>query len=79
MGHVFRADSFIASATALDNLETDGRGNAGIAQLVENSLSGHDAGGNTKDIDEVISLASCRLSGDRVFVIYVIEDQTTGD
>ena len=75
MAHVFRAQSFIANATALDNTETDGRGNFSISKLVEDKLSLLNFGGTGNDIDEIISVTSCKLSGDRVFVLVVIEDE----
>ena len=75
MAHVFRAQSFIANATALDNTETDGRGNFSISKLVEDKLSLWNFGGTGNDIDEIISVTSCKLSGDRVFVLVVIEDE----
>ena len=75
MAHVFRAQSFIANATALVNTETDGRGNFSISKLVEDKLSLWNFGGTGNDIDEIISVTSCKLSGDRVFVLVVIEDE----
>ena len=78
MGHVYRAKSFIADANALGDTHTDARGNQGISGLVEDYLESQDAGGGSTDIDEVISVASCSLKGDRVFTIVVIEDQTGG-
>ena len=78
MSHRFEAQSFIADATALNNTQTDGRGNDGIAKLVEDHLTTQDSGGSTTDIDEVIAVTSCKLSGDRVFVLVVIEDDIAG-
>ena len=78
MAHIFRAKSFIADATALDNTESDGRGNFSMSRLVEDYLTASDEGGGTVDIDEVISVSSCRLKGDRIFTVVVIEDQTAG-
>ena len=77
MAHRFLAQSFIADATALDNTETDARGNDSLAKLVEDKLTLWDSGGAGEDIDEVLALASCGLSGDRVFVLVVIEDEYT--
>ena len=78
MAHIFRAQSFIADATALDNTQTDGRGNNSISKLVEDRLTLWDFGGTSRDIDEILSVTSCKLSGDRVFVLVVIEDQSGG-
>ena len=78
MAHVFRAKSFIADATALADTETDSRGNIGVSGQVENYLETHDSGGGSLNIDEIISISSCKLSGDRVFTIVVLEDQTEG-
>tara|TARA_R100000152_G_C6649981_1_gene91886 strand:+ start:302 stop:541 length:240 start_codon:yes stop_codon:yes gene_type:complete len=74
MSSVFRAKTFIAPATALDNDGTDSRGRLGMANLVQNYLSANDVGGSETDIDEVLSVSSCKLSGDKVFTIVVIED-----
>lgn len=78
MSHVFRAESFIAPPTAKksDGITTvyDGRGNESISELVENYLTENDAGGTGRDIDEVLSVTSCTLSGGRIFVLIVIED-----
>ena len=49
-----------------------------MSKLVEDYLTAKDAGGGSADIDEVISVSSCGLSGGRVFVIVVIEDETGG-
>ena len=78
MAHVFRAQSFIADATALDNTETDGRGNDSLSKLVEDRLTIWDTGGTGNDIDEILSVTSCGLSGDRIFVLVVIEDESAG-
>ena len=78
MGHVFRAKSFIRDATALANGETDGRGTIGISDEVENYLTANDTGGGAVDIDEVISISSCKLKGDKVFTLVVIEDDVAG-
>tara|TARA_Y100001938_G_scaffold144193_1_gene218356 strand:+ start:764 stop:988 length:225 start_codon:yes stop_codon:yes gene_type:complete len=73
MGHVFRAKSFIQDPTAnTDSVEGT------MAAEVENYLEAADAGGSSTDIDEVISVASCRLKGDRVFTIVVLEDDIAG-
>ena len=76
MAHVFRAKSFIADATALDNTETDRRGNDSISKLVEDYLTFSDTGGGSSDIDEINAITSCSLNGDRVFVLVVLEDET---
>ena len=73
MPHIFRAKSFITDASAEDNSTT-----SSMAGLVEDYLTANDAGGNTNDIDEVISVTSCKLKGDRVFTLVVIEDQVPG-
>ena len=78
MGHVYRAKSFIADATAVGQDTLDGRGNDSMSKLVADYLDAADAGGGSTDIDEVISVASCRLKGNRIFTIVVIEDQTAG-
>ena len=78
MASTIRAKSFIADATALDNTESDRRGNDSMSKLVEDYLSQQDAGGASLDIDEVLSVTSCKLSGDRTFVLVVIEDGTGG-
>ena len=75
---VFRAKSFIADATALSNTQTDGRGVDSLSKQVEDYLTSQDIGGATVDIDEVLSVTACKLLGDRVFVLTVIEDQTSG-
>ena len=73
MAHVFRAKSFIQDPTAnTDSVEGT------MAAEVENYLEAVDAGGSNVDIDEVISVASCRLKGDRVFTIVVLEDDIAG-
>ena len=74
MGSIIRAKSFIADATALDNTETDGRGNNSMSKLVEDYLTSQDSGGSDVDIHEVLSITSCKLKGDKVFVLAVIED-----
>ena len=78
MAHVFRTKSFIADATALDNTQTDSRGNDGISKLVEDYLTLTDLGGSPVDIDEVLSVTSCKLKGGRVFVLVVLEDDIAG-
>ena len=78
MAHVFRAKSFIADATALDNTQTDSRGNDGISKLVEDYLTLVNFGGTPVDIDEVLSVTSCKLKGDRVFVLVTLEDDIAG-
>ena len=78
MAHVFRAATFIAPASAKSNTESDIRGNDSMSKLVEDYLTAKDAGGGSADIDEVISVSSCGLSGGRVFVFVVIEDETGG-
>ena len=72
MPHIFRVKSFITDASADDDGEE-----SSMAGLVEDYLEVNDAGGTT-DIDEVISATSCKLSGDRIFTLVVIEDQTGG-
>ena len=75
MASIYRAKSFIADATALDNTQTDGRGNDSIAKLVEDYFTLHDAGASVRvKIDEIFAVTSCRLSGDRIFVLVVLED-----
>ena len=76
MAHIFRAKSFIGDATALSDTATDSRGNEGISGLVQYYLETNDAGGGSTDIGEVNSVTSCKLNGDRVFVLVVIEDET---
>ena len=78
MAHKFRAQTFIASATALDNTQTDRRGNDSLSKQVEDYLTTQDAGGGSTDIDEIIAVSSCKLNGDRVFTIVVIEDEYGG-
>mgnify|MGYP003144161010 CR=1 FL=1 len=73
MAHIFRAKSFIADASADDDSN-----DSSMAGLVEYYLEAQDAGGSSVDIDEIISVSSCKLSGDRVFTIVVLEDQTAG-
>tara|TARA_R110000824_G_scaffold81812_3_gene205477 strand:- start:1953 stop:2195 length:243 start_codon:yes stop_codon:yes gene_type:complete len=78
MAHKFEAKSFITDATALDNTQTDGRGVDSVAKQVEDYLTLNDAGGSGSDIDEVIAVTSCKLKGDRVFTLVVIEDEYSG-
>ncbi len=78
MANVIRAKSFIADATALTNTQTDGRGNDGISKLVEDYLTTQDSGGSSTDIDTIFSVTSCKLSGDKVFVLVVLEDDIAG-
>ena len=78
MAHVFRAKTFIAPATALNQSQTDGRGNKPMSRLVDDYIDSQDIGGAGSDIDEIIAVSSCSLSGDRVFTIVVLEDQTEG-
>ena len=73
MAHVFRAKSFITNASATDDSST-----SSMAGLVEDYLETQDSGGSSLDIDEIFSISSCKLSGDRVFTIVVLEDQTEG-
>ena len=73
MPHLFRAKSFIANASADDDSAA-----SSMAGLVENYLEANDTGGIAQDIDEVICTASCKLNGDRIFTLVVIEDQTAG-
>ena len=76
MAHIFRTKSFIADASALASGVLDMRGNLGIARLVGTYLDETDAGGASTNIDEVLSVTSCKLNGDRVFVLVVLQDQT---
>ena len=78
MAHVFRAKTFIGSGSALNHNETDFRGNKGVSGIVEDYLSSNDSGGTGSDIDEVLAVSSCKLSGSRVFTIVVIEDEEGG-
>jgi hypothetical protein len=73
MAHLFRAKSFITDASAVDDSTT-----ASMAGLVENYLEAQDAGGDSADIDEIICVTSCKLKGDRVFTLVVLEDQVAG-
>ena len=73
MAHAFRAKSFITKASAND----DSVANT-AAGLVENYLELIDAGGSGVDIDEIISITSCKLKGGRVFTLVVLEDETGG-
>ena len=78
MAHVFRAKSFIAPATALLSSQDDARGNKSMSKLVRTWIASQDIGGTGSDIDEIIAVSSCRLSGDRIFTIAVIEDEMGG-
>ena len=78
MAHVFRAKSYIRDATALEDGELDVHGNIALAGEVENYLELHDAGSGSTQIDEVISITSCKLKGDKVFVLVVLEDNVAG-
>ena len=78
MAHAFRAKTFVAPASALDNTQTDGRGDSSMAKLVEDYLTNIDSGGSSTDSDEVISITSCKLNGDKVIVFVLVEDQYTG-
>ena len=78
MPHQFRAKTFIGDATALVDTAEDVRGRNPISGQVEDYLESQDIGGSSNDIDEVISVSSCKLSGDRVFTIVVIEDESAG-
>ena len=78
MAHVFRAKTFIAPATALNQSENDARGNKSMANLVDTYIDSQDIGGTGSDIDEILAVSSCSLSGDRVFTIVVLEDEVGG-
>ena len=78
MAHVFRTKTFIAPATALTGTETDGRGNNSMSKLVDAYIESQDGGGTGSDIDEILAVSSCSLSGDRVFTIVVLEDEVGG-
>jgi monomeric isocitrate dehydrogenase len=78
MASTIRAKSFIADATALSHVDNDRRGQSSMSKLVKAYLATHDAGGSGTDIDSVLSVTSCKLKGDRVFVLVVIEDGTGG-
>jgi len=73
MAHVFRAKSFITDASANDESVANT-----AAELVKDYLEAQDSGGAGADIDEIFSISSCKLSGDRVFTIVILEDQTEG-
>ena len=78
MAHVFRAKTFIAPSTALSSGDTDFRGNKSMSDLVQDYMAENDIGGTSSDIDEILAVSSCSLSGDRVFTIVVMEDETGG-
>tara|TARA_R100001594_G_scaffold145544_1_gene195850 strand:+ start:698 stop:943 length:246 start_codon:yes stop_codon:yes gene_type:complete len=78
MAHVFRAKTFIAPATALNQSQADSRGNDSMSKLVDTYIDSQDTGGTGSDIDEIIAVSSCSLSGNRVFTIVVIEDEVGG-
>ena len=78
MAHVFRAKTFIADATALSHSESDSRGNKSMSDLVQDYMAANDVGGSGSDIDEILGVSSCSLSGVRVFTIVVMEDETGG-
>lgn len=73
MAHVFRAQSYIRDANPATEADNDS-----IPDDVEKYIEGQDTGGGGSDIDEVICVSSCRLSGDRIFTLIVIEDQVSG-
>ena len=73
MAHLFRAKSFIRAASA----NADGVDGT-LPDDVEKYLESQDAGGASLDIDEVLAVTSCSLSGDRIFTLVIIEDQIAG-
>ena len=76
MAHRFIAKTFIRDAAVGDHTVSHLPGN--LPDDVEYYLTAKDSGGASNDIDEVIAVTSCKLKGDRVFVLVVIEDQFTG-
>ena len=78
MPHIIRAKSFISDASVKKHNELDIRGNVSLAGEIEDYITDADTGGSSVDIDEVLSVSSCRLGGDRIFTIVVLEDQTAG-
>ena len=71
----FVSKSFIGDATALDNTDTDVRGNDSLAKQVEDYLTGSDSGtlAGSAGAREV-KITCCSLSGDRVFVLVSVEN-----
>tara|TARA_R100000458_G_scaffold58762_1_gene67513 strand:+ start:50 stop:262 length:213 start_codon:yes stop_codon:yes gene_type:complete len=67
----FVAKSFIADATALDNTQTDGRGNDSISKLVEDYLTSLTPAGSAGARE--IKVTCTGLNGDRVFVLVTVE------
>ena len=67
----FVAKSFIGIATALDNTETDGRGNDSLSKQVEDYISSLTPAGSAGARE--IKVACSSLNGDRVFVIVTVE------
>ena len=63
MAHVFRAKTFIAPATALNQSENDGRGNSSMSKLVDTYIDSQDTGGTGSDIDEILSVSSLFPAG----------------
>ena len=70
----FVSKSFIGDATALTNIQTDGRGVDSLAKQVEDFLS-TDAGTLEGDPGaREIQITCASLRGDRVFVLVVAEN-----
>ena len=67
----FVSKSFIDSATALDNTETDSRGNASLSKQVEDYLTSLTPAGSAGARE--IKVACSSLNGDRVFVLVTVE------
>ena len=67
----FVSKSFIAPATALDNTQTDGRGNDSLSKQVEDYLTSLTPAGSAGARE--IKVACSSLSGDRVFVLVSVE------
>ena len=67
----FVSKSFIAPATALDNTQTDGRGNDSLSKQVEDYLTSLTPAGSAGARE--IKVACSALTGDRVFVLVTVE------
>ena len=67
----FVSKSFIGDATALDNTQTDSRGNDSLAKQVEDYLTSLTPAGSAGSRE--INVACSSLNGDRVFIIVTVE------
>ena len=67
----FVAKSFVGDATALDNTDTDGRGNDSLSKQVEDYITSLTPAGSAGARE--IKVACSSLNGDRVFILVTVE------